>query len=106
MYVSGMLKQKVKAVGIKIERNDERRSVVKAEPPVQNQLEAVLVYETLDGKKPGETVLPDPQNFSIWSKIWSEDVGHNERVSWLEDVEVYFSTTRGARRQQHHSGGY
>ena len=30
---------------------------------------------------------------SFWRKIWSGEVGHNERTSWLEDVEVDFRTT-------------
>ena len=30
---------------------------------------------------------------SFWSKVWSEEVGHNERASWLKDVEVEFSST-------------
>lgn len=40
-------------------------------------------------------MLPDPEEAtqSFWSKIWSEEVSHNERASWLEDVELEFSTT-------------
>ena len=39
-------------------------------------------------------MLPDPtEATSFWSKIWSEEVGHNEGASWLEDVEVELSTT-------------
>ena len=41
-------------------------------------------------------MLPDPtEATSFWSKIRSEEVGHNERASWLEDVEVEFSITEG-----------
>ena len=29
----------------------------------------------------------------FWSKIWSEEVGHNEGASWFEDVEVELSKT-------------
>ena len=66
---------------------------VQTEPPVSNQPEAGL-RKTLDGKKREETVLPDSiEATSFWSKIWSEEVGHNEIVSWLEDVELAFSTT-------------
>ena len=92
LYVSGMLKQKIKAGGVKIKRYDERCQQFK-----QNHLfrtNQKLLYKTLDGKERGETVLPDPtEATSFWSKIWSEEVGHNERTSWLEDVEVEFSTT-------------
>ena len=39
-------------------------------------------------------MLLDPtEATSFWSKIWSEGVGHSERASWLEDVEVEFSST-------------
>ena len=92
LYVSGILKQKIKAGGIKIKRYDERCQQIE-----QNHLfrtKQKLFYKTLDGQKRGETVLPDPtEATSFWIKIWSEDVGHNERASWLEDVEVEFSTT-------------
>ena len=90
LYVSGMLK--IKAGGFKIKRYDERCQQFK-----QNHLfrtNQKLFYKTLGGKERGETVLPDPtEATSFWSKIWSEEVGHNERASWLEDVEVEFSTT-------------
>ena len=87
-----MLKQKIKAGGVKIKRYDERCQQFK-----QNHLfrtNKKLFYRTLDGKERGETVLPHPTEATFfWSKIWSEKVGHNERISWLEDVEVEFSTT-------------
>ena len=92
LYVSGMLKQEIKAGGVKIKRYDERCQQFK-----QNHLfrtNQKLFYKTLDGKERGETVLPDAtEATSFWSKIWSEKVGQNERASWLEDVEVEFSTT-------------
>ena len=56
LYISGMLKQKIKAGGVK--RYDERCQQFK-----QNNLfrtNQKLFYKTLDGKKRGETVLPDP----------------------------------------------
>ena len=93
MYVSGMLKhQKIKAGGMKVKRYDERCQQFK-----QNHLfrtNQKLFYETLDEKKQGETALPDfVEATSFWKKIWSEEVSHNEKASWLEDVELEFSTT-------------
>ena len=92
MYVSGMLKQKSKAGGRKVKRYDERCQQYK-----QNHLfrtNQKLFYETLDEKKQGETALPDPEEAtSFWSKIWSEEASYNARASWLEDVELEFSTT-------------
>ena len=92
LYVSGMLKQKIKAGGVTIKRYDEKCQQFK-----QNYLfrtNQKLFYKTLDGKERGETVLPDPTEATcFWSKIWLEEVGYNERASWLEDVEVEFSTT-------------
>ena len=58
LYVSGMLKQKIKEGGVKIKRYDERCQQFK-----QNHLfrtNQKLFYKTLDGKERGETVLPDP----------------------------------------------
>ena len=61
-----MLKQKIKAGGIKIKRYDERCH--------QFRTNQKLLNETLDGKERGETVLPDPPRVtSFWSKIWSEE---------------------------------
>ena len=92
LYISGMLKQKIKAGGVKIKRYDERCQQFK-----QNHLfrtNQKVFYKTLDGKERRETVLPDPtEATSFWSKMWWEEVGHNEKASWLEDVEVEFSTT-------------
>ena len=86
------MKQNIKAGGITIKRYDERCHQFK-----QNNLfrtNQKMFYETLDGKKLGETVLPDPtEATSFWSKIWSEEVGHSERESWLENVEVEFRRT-------------
>ena len=87
-----MLKQKIKAGGVKIKRYDERCQQFK-----QNHLfrtNQKLFYTTLNGKERGETVLPDhTEATSFWSKIWSDEVVHNEGASWLEDVEVELSTT-------------
>ena len=54
LYVSGMLKQKIKADGVKIKRYDERCQQFQ-----QNHLfrtNQKLFYRTLDGKERGETV--------------------------------------------------
>ena len=43
-----------------------------------------LFYEALDGKKREEPEQPDPiEATTFWRNIWSEEVSHNERVSWL-----------------------
>ena len=100
LYVSCMLKQKIKAGRVKIKRYDKRCQQFK-----QNHLfrtKQKLFYKTLDRKERGQTVLPDPtEATSFWSNIWSEEVGHNERASWLEDVEVELRfpyTFRGVSR--------
>ena len=59
MYVSGMLKQKIKVGGMKIKRDDERCQQFK-----QNHLfrtNQKLFYETLVEKKQGETALQQQQ---------------------------------------------
>ena len=58
LYVSGMLRKKIKTGGIKIKIYDERCQQFR-----QNHLfrtNQKLFYETLDGKARGETELPDP----------------------------------------------
>ena len=88
LYVSDMLKQKIKAGGIKIKRYDERCQQFK-----QNQQFRNNFYEALDGKKREGAEQSDPIEATIfWRKIWSEEVSHNERASWLEEVEQEFST--------------
>jgi len=63
-----MLKQKIKAGGMKIKRYDERCQQLK-----QNHLfrtNQKLFYETLDEKKQRETALPDPEETaSFWNEI-------------------------------------
>ena len=92
LYISGMLKQKIKAGGVKIKRYDERCQQFK-----QNHLfrtNQKLFYKTLHGKERREAVLPDPtEATSFWSKTWSEEVGHNEGASCLEEVDVELSAT-------------
>ena len=45
------------------------------------------------GTRNEENLYDPTEATSFWSKIWSEEIDHNERASWLEDVEVEFSTT-------------
>ena len=48
----------------------------------------------LEKKREG-TEQPDPSEATtFWGKIWSEEISHNERVSWLEEVEQEFSTIK------------
>ena len=92
LHVSDMLKQKIKAGGIKIKRYEERCKQFK-----QNQLfrtNQKRFYETLDGERKKEAEQPDPvEATTFWRKIWSEEANHNEQASWLEEVEQEFSTT-------------
>ena len=92
LSVSAVLKQKIKVGGIQIKRYDERCQQFK-----QNKLfrtNQKLFCETLGGKERGEIELPGPTEFTIfWSKIWSEEVSHNEKASWLQDIEQKLSTT-------------
>ena len=80
LYVLGMLKQKIKAGGVKIKRYTERCQQFTQKHLFRTNQN--LFYKTLDGKERGEMVLPDStEATSFWSKIWSEEVGHNERAS-------------------------
>ena len=91
LHVSGMLKQKIKAGGIKIKKYDERCQQFKQNQQFRNNQK--LFYEALDGKKREGAEQPDPiEATTFWRKIWSEEVSHNERASWLEEVEQEFST--------------
>ena len=87
-----MLKQKMKAGGIKIKRYDDRCQQFKQNQQFRNNQK--LFYEALDGKKREGAEQPDPiEATTFWRRIWSEEVCHNERASWLEEVEQEFSTT-------------
>ena len=53
-----------------------------------------MFYETLDGNERGETELPETtEATSFWSGIWWEVVSHNDKASWLEDIEHKLSIT-------------
>ena len=81
-----MLKQKIKAGGIKIKRYDERRQQFKQNQ--QFRTNQKLVYETLDGKKREGAEQPDPNEATtFWRKILSEEVSHNEWTSYLDEVK-------------------
>ena len=91
LYVSDMLKQKIKAGAIKIKRYDERCQQFKQNQ--QFQTNQKRFYDTLDGKKREEREQPDPiEATTFWRKIWSEEIIHNEQASWLEQVEQEFSS--------------
>ena len=54
-----------------------------------------LFNETLDGRKRDGAEQPDPNEATtFWRKIWLEEVSHNERASWLDEVEQKFSTIK------------
>ena len=91
LYVSDMLKQKIKAGAIKIKRYDERYQQFKQNQ--QFQINQKRFYETLDGKKRKGKEQPDPTAATtFWGKIWLEEVSHNEQASWLEQVEQEFNS--------------
>ena len=51
-----------------------------------------MFYDELDGVKDGQTGIPDlTASTEFWSNLWSDDVVHNEGVSWLRDVEKELS---------------
>ena len=92
LYVSDMLKQKIKAGGIKIKRYDERCQQFRQNQ--QFRTNQKFFCETLGGKKREETEQPDPaEATTFWRNVWSEEVGYNEKASWLEEVEKEFSKT-------------
>ncbi|XP_047501186.1 uncharacterized protein LOC125047119 [Penaeus chinensis] len=91
LYVSDMLKQKIKAGAAKIKRYGERCQQFKQSQ--QFQTNQKLFYETLDGKKREGKEQPDPiEATTFWRKIWSEEVINNEQATWLEQVEQEFSS--------------
>ena len=67
----------------------------KGQRPVHNIVQVAIQYNNnkMDGKKREGAEQPDPiEATTFWRKIWSEEVSHNERASWLEEVEQEFST--------------
>ena len=73
LYVNDMLKQKIRAEGIRIKRYDERCLEFQ-----QNNLfrtNQKLFYERLDGGREEECELPDPtETTRFWNKIWSDEM--------------------------------
>ena len=56
--------------------------------------------KALDGKKRERAEQLDPtETTTFWRKIRSEEVSHNERILGVQ-------YNKGARRYQHHRGGY
>ena len=93
LYVSVMLKQKIKTGSIKIKIYGKRHQQFKQNQ--QFRTNQKLFYETLDGKKREGAEQPDStEATTFWRKIWSEEVSQNERTSWLEEVEQQFSTIK------------
>lgn len=92
MYVQAVLKQKIRAGGIKIKRYDERCQQFKLNQLFRSKKK--LFYEALGGKERGETELPEPMEaITFGSGTWSEEGSHNDKVSSLEDVKQEFRTT-------------
>lgn len=77
---------------IEIKRYDKRCQQFKRNKLFRTN--QTLFYETLDGKERGETELPEPMEATTcWSGILSEEVRHNYKASWLEQIEQEFSKT-------------
>ena len=77
LYVSDMLKQKIRAGGIKIKRYDER--CLQFHQNTLFRTNQKFFYDELDGVKDGQTGIPDlTASTEFWSNLWSDDVVHNE----------------------------
>ena len=45
------------------------------------------VYQEMSGKPSGEKVMPDAEkSVRFWSGIWDNDIQHNRRAEWLDEV--------------------
>ena len=85
--VADVLKQKIRSGSAKIKKYEDR-----CKQYTQNQMfrnNQKRFYESLEengNKNPID--MPDPKEATqFWSNIWSEEVTHNEKASWMEEVE-------------------
>ena len=45
------------------------------------------VYQEMSGKQGGEKIIPDAEkSVRYWSGIWDNDIHHNSKAEWLDDV--------------------
>ena len=79
------VKQRLTAVGSKLERYDNRKKQFK-----QNRLfesNQKKLFDELEGKE-RQTAVPDAEESRVfWSNIWGQTVKHNENAEWLKTLE-------------------
>ena len=86
-YVCEMLRQKIRAGGVKIKRYDERNRKYKENNLFKTNQKRF--YEYLDkGNEPIEPINPEPEQATeFWKGIWANGVEHNENAVWLADIQ-------------------
>ena len=78
------LKQRLQVKASKLKRYEQRIEQYRINRMYQQDQKRV--YQEMSGK-PGEKVMPDAEkSVRFWSGIWDNDIHHNSKAEWLDDV--------------------
>ena len=94
MYVWAVLKQKIRAGGIKNKRYDERFQKFKQNQLFRTNQKLFYGRQMKTKKKSWNRATWTQWSYTtFWGRIWWEEVSHHEKASWLADIEQEISTT-------------
>ena len=79
------LKQRLQVKASKLKRCEQRIEQYRVNRMYQQDQKRV--YQEMSGKPGGEKVIPDAEkSVRFWSGIWDNDIHHNSKAEWLDDV--------------------
>ena len=78
-------KQRLQVKASKLKRYEQRIEQYTVNRMYQQDQKTV--YPEMSGKPEGEKVIPDAEkSVRFWSGIWDNDIHHNSKAEWLDDV--------------------
>ena len=79
------LKQRLQVKASKLKRYEQRIEQYRVNRMYQQDQKRL--YQEISGKSGGEKAMPDAKKSArIWSGIWDNNIQHNRRDEWLDDV--------------------
>ena len=79
------LKQWLQVEASKLKRYEQRTEQYRVNRMYQQDQKRV--YQEMNGKPGIEKVMPDAEkSMRFWSGIWGNDIHHNRKAEWLDDV--------------------
>ena len=79
------LKQRLQVKASKLKRYEQRIEQYRVNRLYQQDQKRV--YKEMSRKPSGEKVMPDAEKSArFWSGIWDNDIQHNRRAEWLDEV--------------------